>query len=74
MYERTYCATCAYFRDKGAMGLGCCERHRHVVFGGAPACDDAIKPAETFGRDSYRVKTIFKTLRKWFGKSNRDQL
>lgn len=56
------------------MGLGCCERHRHVVFGGAPACDDAIKPAETFGRDSYRVKTIFKTLRKWFGKSNRDQL
>ncbi len=32
------------------MGLGCCERHRHVVFGGAPACEDAIKPAEIFGR------------------------
>lgn len=37
------------------------------------ACDDAIKLEEIFGRGC-RVKTIFKILRKWFGKSNRDKL
>lgn len=46
MSKRTYCATCAYFRDNGAMGLGCCEIHRHVVFGGTPACDDAWRPTD----------------------------
>lgn len=68
--DQRHCAMCEYFRDKGAMGLGCCERHRHVVFGGTPACDDAIKPETTSGIG----KTIIVTLRKWFGKPTRDNL
>ena len=52
------------------MGLGCCEIHRHVVFGGTPACDDAIKTEATSGIG----KTIIVTLRKWFGKPTRDNL
>lgn len=66
MYKRIYCATCAYFRDKDAMGLGCCERHRHVVFGGAPACDDALRP---IGKVARIFKAIFVTLRKWLVKA-----
>lgn len=47
-----------------------CEIHRHVVFGGTPACDDAINPEATSGIG----KTIIVTLRKWFGKPTRDNL